>query len=435
MMKCVKDIVREGRELSRALKMECSTRLSAVRDGSVGVVVPSWRSADSRDDHKIHRMMSRVGGFPPALARYFIARFSKVGDAVLDPFCGKGTTLFEAMQMGRKAIGGDIAPDAVLVSRAKCRPVKIVDVANYIQKLNVEDEHDLSEVPSDVSLFFSEKTLAEILTIRAQLFQDMKKQKTRDVATFVCGVMLGLLHGHSRLSLSLPCNQAFAMSPAYVRKYVKEHGLRRPRRDVRKCLLEKSLELLPFPRFESVSHVATAPANRCHDYVVEVARQADLVLTSPPYLARQTYIKDSWLRTWFLGAKREAQAAATLETGNVVKFVAGMERSLHSMARSVKNGGRIVLVCGRAKVTFEGKGHSVAIADLCLYAMANSPVLHKALVPEHLIRDRVMMKRGSYFAVHHGKVDNGNGEKTRRFGEDEILVVRKDQSVRKPPEG
>ena len=158
------------------------------------------------------------------------------------------------------------------------------------------------------------------------------------------------------------------------------------------------------------------------------------MLTSPPYLVRQTYIKDSWLRTWFLGATREAQAAATLETGNVVKFVEGMERSLHSMARCVKKGGRIVLVCGRAKVNIEGKDHSVAIADLCLHAMTSSPVLHKALVPEHLIRDRVMRKGGSYFAVHHGKVDNGNGVKTRRFGEDEILVVRKDQSVRKPPD-
>jgi hypothetical protein len=224
------------------------------------------------------------------------------------------------------------------------------------------------------------------------------------------------------------------MSPAYVRKYVKEHGLRRPCRDVRKCLLEKSLDMLPFPRLETMSHVATAPASKCHNYVTEVAKEVDLVLTSPPYLARQTYIKDSWLRTWFLGAKREAQATVTLETGNVTKFVEGMGRSLHSMARSVKKGGRIVLVCGRAKVTFEGKDHSVPIADLCLYAIGDSPVLRKALIPEHIIRDRVMMKRGSYFAVHHGKVDNGNGVKSRRFGEDEIVVVRKDQSVSKPPE-
>ena len=308
------------------------------------------------------------------------------------------------MQLGRAAVGGDIAPDAVVVSQAKCRAVSIASVANYIEKLKVDTDCDMSNVPSDVSLFYSRKTLADIMSIRAQLLRDMRKQETRDVATFVCGVMLGLVHGHSKLSLSLPCNQAFAMSPAYVRKYVKEHGLRRPSRDARRCVLAKSLEMLPFPRFNCLSHVVIAPASKCHKYISEVAKKADLVLTSPPYLARQTYIKDSWLRTWFLDAKRDAQTAATLETGNVVKFVERMEESLHSMARSVKMGGRIVLVCGRAKVTFEGKDHSVAIADLCLYAINSSPVLRKALIPERIIRDRVMMKRGSYFAVHHGKV-------------------------------
>jgi hypothetical protein len=434
MLNPVKEIVREGRELSRMLHTECSTDLPPVADGLRGLTLPSWRCAKHLDDHKVHRMMSRVGGFPPALARYFIARFSNAGDAVLDPFCGKGTALFEAMQMGRSAVGGDIALDAVVVSRAKCGPIKIADAANYIQSLGISGEHDLSEVPSEVALFFSRKTLSQMLSIREQLLTDMTKRGTRDVATFVCGVMLGLLHGHSRLSLSLPCNQAFAMAPGYVRKYVREHGLRRPCRDVRKCLLEKSLEILPLPRFETKSHIALAPASKCCDYVTELVEKVDLVLTSPPYLARQTYIKDSWLRTWFLEANREAQTTSTLETGNAVKFVEGMGSALHNMAWGVKQGGRIVLVCGRAKVTIDGKDNSVAIADLCLYALNKCPALRKALVPEHIIRDRVMMKRGSYFAVHHGKVDNGNGVKSRRFGEDDILIIRKDQSVRKPRE-
>lgn len=416
------------------LKMECSTDLPPVADRLLGLTIPSWRCDKNLDEHKVHRMMSRVGGFPPPLARYFIARFSNAGDVVLDPFCGKGTTLFEAMQMRRVAVGGDIAPDAVVVSRAKCGPVTIADVANYIQNLSISGKHDLKEIPSEVSLFFSRKTLWEVLSIRAQLLRDMNRRGTRDVATFVAGVMLGLLHGHSRLSLSLPCNQAFAMAPAYVRRYVKEHGLRRPCRDVRKCLLEKSLEILPLPRFETRSHITVAPASQCCDYVTELADKVDLIVTSPPYMARQTYIKDSWLRTWFLHADRRAQTATTLETGNVVKFVEGMGRSLRSMGWSVKKGGRIVLVCGRAKVMFDGTDHSVAIADLCLHTINSCPTLCKGLIPEHIIRDRVMMKRGSYFAVHHGKVDNGNGEKARRFGEDEILVLRKDGNIRKPRE-
>jgi len=46
----------------------------------------------------------------PALARTAIATYSKVGELVLDPMCGTGTTLGEAVQLGREAIGVELEP-------------------------------------------------------------------------------------------------------------------------------------------------------------------------------------------------------------------------------------------------------------------------------------------------------------------------------------
>jgi tRNA G10 N-methylase Trm11 len=46
----------------------------------------------------------------PAIARQAIAAYSHPGDLVLDPMCGIGTTLVEAIHLGRTAIGVELEP-------------------------------------------------------------------------------------------------------------------------------------------------------------------------------------------------------------------------------------------------------------------------------------------------------------------------------------
>jgi site-specific DNA-methyltransferase (cytosine-N4-specific) len=56
------------------------------------------------------------GSFPRQLAERFILQHSRRGDAVVDVFCGAGTTLAEAVRLGRTAVGVD--DDAVAVETA-----------------------------------------------------------------------------------------------------------------------------------------------------------------------------------------------------------------------------------------------------------------------------------------------------------------------------
>jgi hypothetical protein len=48
-----------------------------------------------------------------------IELLTQPGDVVLDPYCGSGTTLVEAVRLDRGAVGVDVNPVAVLVSRTK----------------------------------------------------------------------------------------------------------------------------------------------------------------------------------------------------------------------------------------------------------------------------------------------------------------------------
>jgi DNA modification methylase len=55
----------------------------------------------------------------PSTARAAIAALSRPGQRVLDPFCGSGTVLVEAMAAGRAATGMDASPLAVLIAKVR----------------------------------------------------------------------------------------------------------------------------------------------------------------------------------------------------------------------------------------------------------------------------------------------------------------------------
>ncbi|MDN5751554.1 MAG: site-specific DNA-methyltransferase [Pseudonocardia sp.] len=54
----------------------------------------------------------------PAVAAHAIAQYTRPGDLVLDPMCGIGTTLVEAVHLGRRAVGVEYEPHWVDVARA-----------------------------------------------------------------------------------------------------------------------------------------------------------------------------------------------------------------------------------------------------------------------------------------------------------------------------
>jgi tRNA G10 N-methylase Trm11 len=58
------------------------------------------------------------GKMLPELARQAILAYSDVGELVLDPMCGIGTTLVEAAHLGRRAIGVELEPRWVAISGA-----------------------------------------------------------------------------------------------------------------------------------------------------------------------------------------------------------------------------------------------------------------------------------------------------------------------------
>lgn len=66
--------------------------------------------------HRFYRYPAR---FSPLFVQAAIEQFTKPGDLVFDPFVGGGTTLVEAMRLGRVAVGSDINELAIFISQVK----------------------------------------------------------------------------------------------------------------------------------------------------------------------------------------------------------------------------------------------------------------------------------------------------------------------------
>jgi DNA modification methylase len=75
-----------------------------------------------------HNFHSFPAKFPPQIPKKFIHELTNSGDTVLDPMVGSGTTILEAFLAGRRAIGFDIDPLALILSKVKVTPASKDDL-------------------------------------------------------------------------------------------------------------------------------------------------------------------------------------------------------------------------------------------------------------------------------------------------------------------
>lgn len=93
----------------------------------------------------VHRLHPYKGKFIPQLVEYFLDShtddfkkevFFRKGDIVLDPFCGSGTTLVQANELGMDSVGIDISEFNCQISNAKVRKYNISDVQFEIKRIS-----------------------------------------------------------------------------------------------------------------------------------------------------------------------------------------------------------------------------------------------------------------------------------------------------------
>jgi hypothetical protein len=223
------------------------------------------------------------------------------GEAVLDPFCGRGTTLFAARLRGLEAVGIDLNPVAVAIARAKLASTTVGRVKNLADELI--SSHQDAETPTGQfwTLAFDSKTLQDICALRTGLMTAGEGH----TAALLRAVFLGALHGPrnkgepSYLSNQMP--RSYATKPAPAVRFWEKHELLPTAINV-SDVLGRRLDRL----------FAASPPAPVGGRVIEgdartalsgTRRRFSRVITSPPYLGMRTYLPDQWLRNWALGGE------------------------------------------------------------------------------------------------------------------------------------
>jgi hypothetical protein len=277
--------------------------------------------------------------FPETFAGRWIARLTKPGDHVLDPFSGRGTTALMSLLQGRSAIASDVNDVAICLTRAKTCAPPFKSLIRRIDELEsgfhrgrwVNRALESSEF---FRFAFARDTLAQLLYLR----ESLRWQHTR-VDAMVGALALGSLHGELTSSryLSNQMPRTISTKPRYSVHFWKRHRLAPPKRDVFEMLRSHAAF-----RYESPVPGGHAVVLDKDVRLLPNVRQLDslrirCLITSPPYQDVTNFEEDQWLRLWFLGGPPEPSPGRLSRDDRLVgsdaywQFICDMWRSFGSI--------------------------------------------------------------------------------------------------------
>ncbi|MBV8402027.1 MAG: site-specific DNA-methyltransferase [Acetobacteraceae bacterium] len=321
------------------------TSTEEVEEGGILYLINEFWTAGQRQAHSIHEISYRAC-FKPQLPEFFIRRLTEAGDAVHDPFMGRGTTPVQAALMGRRPVGNDINPLSVLLTRPRLTPPTAVQVTHRLRVVPWER----GEIErKDLLVFYHPDTLRRICALRRWLFERAPLDVTAPdpVDDWIRMVALNRLTGHSPGFFSvytLPPNQAVSVE-SQTRINANRNQIP-PFRDVAAIINKKTRSLLKdggAPQHPpAILGIGAASASA---FIPDGS--VSLVVTSPPFLDIVQYAADNWLRCWFAGIDVNTVAIGMHRTETA--WMDMVRETLTEQARIVRPGGHVAFEVGEVR--------------------------------------------------------------------------------------
>ncbi len=259
--------------------------------------------------------------FPQRFAFEKIQQYTRPKDRVLDPFAGRGTSIFYAAAQGRSGYGVEMNPVGWLYGHVKLNVADGVAVENRLIELcGLTDNYtEGDKLPKFFQHCYSTGVLSFLLAARAEL-----DWRSNIVDATLMAIILVDLHGNRGQSLSNQMRQTKSMAPAYSIDWWEKQKMVPPEIDVL-SLLTKKIRWRFAKGIPQIHESKIAFGNSLVKLPEEVAevqagknKKFKLLLTSPPYHNVTNYEYDQWLRYWMLGGPNFPVSAKTELTSRYV---------------------------------------------------------------------------------------------------------------------
>jgi DNA modification methylase len=285
--------------------------------------------------------------FPLQFPLDILKRRAVRNDIVLDPFAGRGTTLYAARLCGLQAHGIDSNPVATAISEAKLAntsPKRIVAAANRI----LADVDKPRHVP--IGEFweraFHKEVLHKLCRFREGLMANCESHTRKALRALILGALHGPLGKQRQTYFSNQCPRTYAPKPKYATKFWRKHRLHAPHVDVLLLIEQRAERYFGEEQNPASGLVITGDSQDRANF--SDLKNVSWILTSPPYYGMRTYIPDQWLRLWFVGGTDEVDYSNVGQLSHTNKdvFRDGLRRVWNNCAIVAKNGCHMVIRFG-----------------------------------------------------------------------------------------
>lgn len=240
--------------------------------------------------------------------------FSSEGDTVLDPFCGTGTVLLEASVANRNAIGIDVNPLAALISKIKTTKLDIDELKNVLDDIVIEFEtykkskkrYHIPKI-SNLEYWYDSKTIRKLSKIKdiVSKIDNIDIKEFYQIVFSLCCKKFS--YADPRISVPVRINkdkfiQGHPLYESAVKKmnYIKKNEVFEFFIEQANKNIKRLEEYIHSTKGNSVKvKVINADLKNFDTSLIE-KENIQLILTSPPYVSAQKYIRASSLSLQWL---------------------------------------------------------------------------------------------------------------------------------------